>query len=188
MADRSSVPSAPDRPGELVLRGGTVVDRTGSRRADVRVVEGTVAEVAEGIAPGPGATVLDAGGCLVTPGFVDLHTHLREPGREEGEKADHQQASAVAGLAVERHPGGGQLVHLLQLVAGQPMRRVAGQHLAQRRPGAAQVQGRPADRRGDRPGLAGAVAEARRGARQEADEAAANVTHENPRRRPTPPE
>lgn len=97
MADRSSVPSAPDRPGELVLRGGTVVDRTGSRRADVRVVEGTVAEVAEGIAPGPGATVLDAGGCLVTPGFVDLHTHLREPGREEAETVETGTRAAALG-------------------------------------------------------------------------------------------
>ena len=102
MADRSSVPSAPDRPGELVLRGGTVVDRTGSRRADVRVVEGTVAEVAEGIAPGPGATVLDAGGCLVTPGFVDLHTHLREPGREEAETVETGTRAAALGGYTDR--------------------------------------------------------------------------------------
>ena len=70
---------------EVVIRGGTVVDRTGERRGDVRVVDGWVVEVAEDLAVPAGATVLDAGGCLVAPGLVDLHTHLREPGREEAE-------------------------------------------------------------------------------------------------------
>src|ERR687887_442811 len=48
---------------ELVIRGGTVIDGTGAgpRRADVAVLGGD--------------TVLDADGCAVAPGFIDIHTH-----------------------------------------------------------------------------------------------------------------
>ena len=93
---------------ELLVRGGTVVDRTGSRRSDVRVVEGTVVEVAEGLEAAPGATVLDAGGCVVSPGFVDLHTHLREPGREEAETIDSGTPCCGAGWV---HCRGGHAQH-----------------------------------------------------------------------------
>jgi dihydroorotase len=82
---------------ELVVRGGTVVDAGGRRQADVRVVDGTVVEVAEGIAAGPGATVLDAGGCVVAPGLVDLHSHLRQPGREEAETVESGCRAAALG-------------------------------------------------------------------------------------------
>ncbi|HRE02779.1 MAG TPA: hypothetical protein PLV68_15875, partial [Ilumatobacteraceae bacterium] len=66
------------RPGaatELLILGGTVVDRRGEQRADVRVRDGRVTEVAEGLTADAGETVLDAAGCVVSPGFVDLHTH-----------------------------------------------------------------------------------------------------------------
>jgi dihydroorotase len=83
---------------EVLVRGGTVVDAEGRRRADVRVVDGTVVEVAEGIEASPGASVLDAGGCVVAPGLVDLHTHLRQPGREEAETvASGCRAAALGG-------------------------------------------------------------------------------------------
>src|SRR5688500_262444 len=60
---------------ELVVRGGTVVDGTGepAREADVAVIDGRVAEV--GRVAGRGKRELDARGLLVTPGFVDIHTH-----------------------------------------------------------------------------------------------------------------
>ncbi len=45
----------------------------------------------------PGATVLDAGGCIVAPALVDLHTHLREPGREDAETIEHRGQAAVLG-------------------------------------------------------------------------------------------
>jgi dihydroorotase len=83
--------------GELMIRGGTVVDRSGERRADVRVVDGRVVEVAEGLEAGTGALELDAGGCLVAPGLVDLHTHLREPGREEAETVESGTRAAALG-------------------------------------------------------------------------------------------
>ncbi|HZU80262.1 MAG TPA: dihydroorotase [Acidimicrobiales bacterium] len=81
----------------LVLRGGTVVDETGTRRADVVVRGSSVVAVEEGVDVPRGATVLDAGGCLVTPGFVDLHTHLRQPGAEEAETIESGSRAAALG-------------------------------------------------------------------------------------------
>src|SRR4051812_35110793 len=65
----------------LLIRGGTVVDATGERRADVLVEDGVITAV--GDVDVSGGRVVDADGCIVAPGLVDLHTHLREPGREE---------------------------------------------------------------------------------------------------------
>ena len=65
----------------LVIRGGTVVDGTGRppRTADVAMAGGVITAIGE---PGDiasdvssAARVLDADGALVTPGFVDIHTH-----------------------------------------------------------------------------------------------------------------
>jgi N-acyl-D-aspartate/D-glutamate deacylase len=59
----------------LVIRGGTVVDGTGSepRAADIEIVGTRIAQV--GIVQGLGDEEIDAGGAIVTPGFVDIHTH-----------------------------------------------------------------------------------------------------------------
>ena len=73
---------------ELVVRGGEVVDAGGRRRADVLVADGVVRAVAEGLDVPAGAIVLDAGGCVVAPGLVDLHAHLRQPGKEEAETVE----------------------------------------------------------------------------------------------------
>ena len=60
---------------DLVVRGGTVVDGTGapSRTADVAITDGVITEV--GRVTGEARQVVDADGALVTPGFVDVHTH-----------------------------------------------------------------------------------------------------------------
>jgi N-acyl-D-amino-acid deacylase len=60
---------------ELVIRGGTVIDGTGAKRftADVAIDGGIVAEV--GTIGARGRQEIDANGLLVTPGFVDIHTH-----------------------------------------------------------------------------------------------------------------
>jgi N-acyl-D-aspartate/D-glutamate deacylase len=62
---------------ELLIRGGAVVDGTGAPayRGDVRVRHGRIVEIGEGLRP-EGEAVLDAGGALVAPGFIDIHTHL----------------------------------------------------------------------------------------------------------------
>ena len=64
---------------DLLLRGGTVIDGTGSpeRRADVLVRNGRIAAVARDLAP-DGARVIDAGGRVVAPGFIDIHSHSDE--------------------------------------------------------------------------------------------------------------
>jgi dihydroorotase len=79
----------------LLLKGGTVLDQSGERRADVLVADGRVAQVAEHI--DADARVLDAAGCYVSPGFVDLHVHLREPGREEAETIETGSRAAALG-------------------------------------------------------------------------------------------
>lgn len=82
----------------MLLKGGTVVDASGSRRADVLVKGEVVAAVEARLGSGPpGATVLDAGGCVVAPGLVDLHAHLREPGAEEAETIETGARAAALG-------------------------------------------------------------------------------------------
>lgn len=60
---------------DLIVRGGTVVDGTGApaRRADVAVSGGTIVAVGENL--GAAQRTLDAEGAIVTPGFVDIHSH-----------------------------------------------------------------------------------------------------------------
>jgi len=66
----------------VVIKGGTVVDATGERVADVVIENSVVKEIGKNLR---GDSTLDASGCIVSPGFVDLHTHMREPGREDCE-------------------------------------------------------------------------------------------------------
>ena len=87
----------PDPTVTLVLRGGSVVGPEGLTRADVAVGGEVVLEVAESIDPPKGAALLDATGCLVGPGLVDLHTHLRQPGREEAETIETGTRAAALG-------------------------------------------------------------------------------------------
>jgi dihydroorotase len=63
---------------------------------DLRVADGVLAEVGPGLAA-PDAEVIDADGLLALPGFVDLHTHLREPGREDAETIETGSAAAALG-------------------------------------------------------------------------------------------
>jgi dihydroorotase len=74
-----------------------VVDATGQRRVDVAVADGAVVAVEPQLEPSSDALVLDAGGCVVAPGLVDLHTHLREPGREEAERVESGARAAALG-------------------------------------------------------------------------------------------
>ncbi|QGG95177.1 dihydroorotase [Actinomarinicola tropica] len=81
----------------LLVAGGTVLDADGSRRADVRIGgDGRIAEVGPDL-DADGAQVLDATGCLVAPGLVDLHTHLRQPGKEEAETIETGSRCAALG-------------------------------------------------------------------------------------------
>jgi len=84
--------------GRILLRGGRVVDPAAGRDevADVLISDGAIAS-ADG--PTTGATVIDADGLVIAPGLVDLHTHLREPGREDKETVESgSRAAAVGGF------------------------------------------------------------------------------------------
>jgi dihydroorotase len=82
----------------LLIRNGRVVDPSQKldKKADILIEDGRVAKVGTVTAP-RGATVIDATGCVVTPGLIDLHTHLREPGQEHKETIKSGTAAAVAG-------------------------------------------------------------------------------------------
>jgi dihydroorotase len=81
----------------LVLRGGSLVTPDGLRRADLAIGDGVVVALSETIEAPHGAQVLDARGCLIGPGLVDLHAHLRQPGREEAETVESGARAAALG-------------------------------------------------------------------------------------------
>jgi len=82
----------------VVIRHGRVIDPGRiNGQADVLIQDGTIAQVGKGLAVPPGATVMDASGKWVLPGFVDLHVHLREPGFEYKETIQTGTSAAVAG-------------------------------------------------------------------------------------------
>ena len=86
-------------PLDLLISGGTLIDpETGAEtRADVLVRDGVVAETGEGIAAPDGVRVLDASGRLLSPGWMDLHVHFREPGQEHKETIETGCRAAAAG-------------------------------------------------------------------------------------------
>ncbi len=95
---RSDTPSTA-RP-DLLIRSADIL---GLGRGDLVVREGVIVASGSDGAPGdearPGATVIDADGLVALPGLVDLHTHLREPGREDAETVfTGTRAAAVGGF------------------------------------------------------------------------------------------
>ncbi len=78
------------------FRGGTVVDQAGERTVDVVVDDRT--GLVSALSDGAEADVsVDAEGCLVLPGFVDLHSHLRQPGNEAAETIETGSRAAALG-------------------------------------------------------------------------------------------
>jgi dihydroorotase len=85
--------------GKLLLRGGRVVDpaRDLDDTLDVLLADGKVAAVGVDLEAPEGAEVRDVAGLVVTPGLVDVHVHLREPGGEHKETIASGAWAAVAG-------------------------------------------------------------------------------------------
>lgn len=79
---------------DIAITNATIVDADGTRRADLRLENGVVVEMGDKL---DGDTVIDADGLVVSPGFVDLHTHLREPGDEEAETIHSGSRGAALG-------------------------------------------------------------------------------------------
>jgi dihydroorotase len=82
----------------LLLKGGRVVDPAQGldQALDVMISEGTIEEVGPRVQP-RGAQVLEVKGLVVCPGFIDIHTHLREPGQEDKETIATGTRAAAAG-------------------------------------------------------------------------------------------
>lgn len=66
--------------GGIVIKGCEVFRQGGFVSADVEVLDGIVTRIQPGIVPGEGVSVYNFDNCLVVPGLVDVHVHLREPG------------------------------------------------------------------------------------------------------------
>lgn len=83
---------------KLLIKGGTVVDPVTGRAAakDILVADGKIAKVGANLSRN-GAEVLEAAGLLVTPGLIDMHTHLREPGFEAKETIQTGSRAAARG-------------------------------------------------------------------------------------------
>jgi dihydroorotase len=83
----------------IVIRGGRVVDATGERAADVAIdsSSGRIVAVGADLDRRSGEHTIDAAGCLVSPGLVDLHAHLRQPGQEEAETVETGSRAAALG-------------------------------------------------------------------------------------------
>ncbi|MGH7557862.1 MAG: dihydroorotase [Gemmatimonadota bacterium] len=82
----------------ILMRGGRVIDPSRiDGVADVRIAGGLVEEVGSGLGARAGERVVDVSGLLVTPGLLDVHVHLREPGLEAKETIATGALAAAAG-------------------------------------------------------------------------------------------
>jgi dihydroorotase len=81
----------------LLIQNGTILDPSQKlqRKADLLLRNGRVASIGTNL--GKADAVIDASGCFVTPGLIDIHVHFREPGDEEEETIASGAAAAVAG-------------------------------------------------------------------------------------------
>ena len=80
----------------VLIKGGRVLTEKGFQDLDVLIENGRIAAMKAGISEGD-AEVFDAAGLLVSPGLVDIHCHLREPGYELKEDIESGTAAAAAG-------------------------------------------------------------------------------------------
>jgi dihydroorotase len=81
----------------LLIQNGTILDPSQrmQRKDDLLMRDGKIAAIGQNL--GKADRTIDAGGCFVTPGLIDIHVHFREPGDEEEETIATGSAAAVAG-------------------------------------------------------------------------------------------
>ena len=78
----------------ILIRGASIVNPDAVFVADVLINNGIIEAIGDGLT---GDVVLEADGCFVSSGFVDAHTHLREPGKEEAETIESGSRAAALG-------------------------------------------------------------------------------------------
>ncbi|HEX7595683.1 MAG TPA: amidohydrolase family protein, partial [Gemmatimonadaceae bacterium] len=83
----------------LLLRGGTLLDPSQrlNEIGDVLITDGAISGVGTKLAAPDEAEIIDCAGLIVSPGFIDVHCHLREPGREDVETIATGARAAAAG-------------------------------------------------------------------------------------------
>jgi dihydroorotase len=84
----------------ILIKGGRVIDPEKKKEfaADIFIKDGIVEKIGKNIAAAAGgAEVIDASGLVVSPGFVDMHVHLRDPGFEDEETVESGALAAVKG-------------------------------------------------------------------------------------------
>ena len=83
---------------KLIIKNGTIINPVHHQheKGDVVIEDGKIVSLG-GIADVPGAEVYDAEGFFVTPGLIDMHVHLREPGQEAKEDIHTGTQAAAAG-------------------------------------------------------------------------------------------
>lgn len=84
---------------KVLLRGGRLVDPVAGfdTVSDVLIVDGVISQIAAEIEPPKGAQIVECAEKIVMPGLVDIHTHLREPGREDEETVESGARAAAHG-------------------------------------------------------------------------------------------
>jgi dihydroorotase len=82
------------RTAQWIIGGARLLGRD---PADIRIADGVIAEIGRDLDHDVAAQRLDADGLIALPGLVDLHTHLREPGREDAETVLTGTAAAALG-------------------------------------------------------------------------------------------
>lgn len=119
---------------KLLIKGGRVINPGHDFDAvsDVLIEDGKIAAVGENL-DAEGAQVIDAAGKVVAPGFIDMHTHMREPGQEAKEDFESGSKAAAAGgyTTVATMPNTTPVVDDAALVKGLKMRaqEVAAVHI-----------------------------------------------------------
>ncbi len=83
----------------LLIKGGRVIDPTQNidEVQDIQIEGGLIKQVGKGLSAPAGTETIDASGCYVTPGLIDMHVHLRDPGLEYKEDIVTGTKAAVAG-------------------------------------------------------------------------------------------
>lgn len=84
---------------KLIIKNGTIINpaRRQHETGDVVIKNGRILSVGGTAEDDPAAAVYDAAGCFVTPGLIDMHVHLREPGQEAKEDIHTGTQAAAAG-------------------------------------------------------------------------------------------
>ena len=100
----------------LLIRGGRIIDPAGKLDAtgDVLVVDGRIAAIETGSTSHPvSGDVIEAEGCIVCPGLLDIHVHFRDPHQGQAPRGDHRVGLGGSGrwrihhrrLHAKHHPG-----------------------------------------------------------------------------------